>query len=461
MVLSLVILGTSGYGWASLNHLTSGVSFIDIGTGDNTPDVDGEDQNILLLGDDHRPEGMTQQEIDELHAGTHADTADLNTDTMMLLHVPANGARATVISFPRDSWVTIPGGYGKRKLNAAFSLGNEAGGEAGGIRLLVRTIQGMTGLKIDHFVRVSLLGFYTIAQELGPIKVCLNEATYDEFSGADFAAGEQYLNASQALAFVRQRHGLPRGDLDRQVRQQYFMSAALRKVISSGMLLKPARLQRLLDAVSNALQTDPTLDLLKFSRQMQNISAGNVTFATIPITGTPTIEGDGGEEISIVAVDWNAMPAFISTVVGETKEYSEATILPRKDVSVQVLNGTGEYGQADTATENLKSLGFTTLEPDALEDTTTLTTITYGPGMEAQAKTLAKAVPGAIVGFKKSATTVTLALGTDGIQVPSQGDETTTETTTTKTKTSTSESGSSKGESDTLDRTYTSEDCIN
>ncbi|MCE5288725.1 MAG: LCP family protein, partial [Nocardiaceae bacterium] len=315
---------------------------------------------------------------------------------------------------------------------------------------------------IDHFVRVSLLGFYTIAQELGPIKVCLNEATYDEFSGADFAAGEQYLNASQALAFVRQRHGLPRGDLDRQVRQQYFMSAALRKVISSGMLLKPARLQRLLDAVSNALQTDPTLDLLKFSRQMQNISAGNVTFATIPITGTPTIEGDDGEEISIVAVDWTAMPAFISTVVGETKEYSEATILPRKDVSVLVLNGTGEYGAGSTTSENLASLGFKTLEPDTLEDndTTTLTTITYGPGMEAQAKTLAKAVPGAIVGFKKSATKVTLALGTDGVQVPAKGDESTTETDATTTTTA-SESGSPKGDGETLDRTYTSEDCIN
>src|SRR4051794_28017843 len=88
LVMSLVILASTGYGWASLNHLTSGVSFIDIGNTDNTPDVDGGDQNILLLGDDHRPEGMSEQEIDELHAGTHSDSADLNTDTMMLLHVP-------------------------------------------------------------------------------------------------------------------------------------------------------------------------------------------------------------------------------------------------------------------------------------------------------------------------------------------------------------------------------------
>src|SRR5206468_11898972 len=164
-------------------------------------------------------------------------------------------------------------------------------------------VENLTNLHVDHFVKVSLLGFYQIAEALGPIQVCLNEPAKDPFSGVDLPAGVSTLNARQALSFVRQRHGLPRGDLDREVRQQYFLSTELRKVASAGVLLNPGKLNNLLKAVSTAMETDPGLDLLKFADQFRGVAAGSVRFTTVPITGTPTIRDGSGNDVSIVAVD--------------------------------------------------------------------------------------------------------------------------------------------------------------
>src|ERR1022692_825556 len=221
-VVSLCVLLGSGYAWASYRTFESNVGIVNINTpkkGGTSHDLDGADQNILLVGDDDRT-GATPAELAALNTTT--DGGGVNTDTMMLLHVPADGSKATGISFPRDSWVNIPG-FGMNKLNSAYEFGTEnGGGPSGGAKLLISVIENMTGLTIDHYIAVSMLGFYRIAQVLGPIQVCLNEAAQDSYSGINLHAGVSTLNASQALSFVRQRHNLPRGDLDREVRQQYF-----------------------------------------------------------------------------------------------------------------------------------------------------------------------------------------------------------------------------------------------
>ncbi|MBV9593354.1 MAG: LCP family protein, partial [Actinobacteria bacterium] len=386
-----------------------------------------------------------------------------NTDTMMILHVPANGQRATIISLPRDSWVQIPG-HGLGKLNAAFPDGVQSGGDAGGAQLLIATIQNMTGLTIDHFVRVSLLGFYDIANVLGPIKVCLNQPAEDSYSGVNLPAGVSQLNAQQALAFVRQRHNLPRGDLDREVRQQYFLSAAFRKVESAGTLLNPFKLKDLLSAVSSSLETDPGLDLLKFAQQFENLSAGNVTYSTIPITGTPTITYDG-DEVSIVAVDTAAMPGFIARVVGPSTAYTKAAPAAPTTVRLQVINATGQGGAAATATTALSQLGFQTAAPgDQMKSS--ITFIEYPAGMEAQAKALGNVVPGAAVRTSNSVSQVTLVLGSDGVTVngaatatPSTGSPSTGSTSTGSTSSDSSSQSSSSVSSPA--RTYSDTDCIN
>lgn len=320
-LISVTVFVVSAYAWSSFRSLQTSVTHVDaIASPTATSSASGAAkpagfttaQNILLVGDDHRPTNVSQQEMQALHVTE--DGGALNTDTMMVMHIPADGSRATVISFPRDSWVDIPG-FGMNKLNSAFEFGSQhGGGDAGGAQLLIKVIQNMTGLTINHFVRVSLVGFYQIAQVLGPIKVCLNEAAKEPLSGIDLPAGVSYLNPSQALSFVRQRHDLPRGDLDREIRQQYFLAAALSKVEAAGTLLNPFKLKSLLSAVGSSLETDPGLDLLTFAEQFSSLGAGDVTYATIPTSGTPTISVEG-TAVSIVQVNFAAMPAFIAGIV--------------------------------------------------------------------------------------------------------------------------------------------------
>ena len=334
-VLSVTIFLVSVYAWTSYRTLQTKVTHIDAIVAPTTSasasvsasasKKPGVAENILLVGDDHRPANASAAEMAQLHVTD--DGGAVNTDTMMVMHIPADGSKATIISFPRDSWVSIPG-FGKNKLNSAFEFGSEnGGGDAGGAQLLIKVIQNMTGLTINHFVRVSLIGFYEIAQVLGPIKVCLNAAAKEPLSGINLPAGVSYLTPSQALSFVRQRHDLPRGDLDREARQQYFLAAALAKIDSAGTLANPFKLQSLLSAVGSSLETDSGLNLLTFAQQFSNLGSGNVTYATIPITGTPTITVDG-TDVSIVAVNTAAMPAFISSILAPATATASATPSP-------------------------------------------------------------------------------------------------------------------------------------
>jgi LCP family protein required for cell wall assembly len=413
-LLSFSILAGSGYAWASYQRFSSDLTRVDGVPGSSASDRDGSALNILLIGDDHRPADASPQLLAQL--GTQQDGGGRNTDTMLVLHIPAHGGAPTAISFPRDSWVDIPG-FGKGKLNSTFSRGAaNGGGDAGGVRLLIEVLQNMTGLTIDHFVRVSLLGFYDIANALGPVQVCLNKAAKDSFSGVDLPAGTSTLDAKQALAFVRQRHNHPRGDLDREVRQQYFLSAELHKVVSAGTLLNPAKQQQLLTAVSSALQTDPGLDLLDLAARMQGVAPDKVTFATIPITGTPTIHDANGNPVAIVAVDFAALPAFIARIVGGPDAYTTAKAADPASVTVQVVNGSGRSGRAAANSTALTGLGFK-VAPPANGSSQTTTTITYPSGMEGQAKAVAAHVPGATVSVSSSVQQVTLTLGTDGHQV--------------------------------------------
>jgi LCP family protein required for cell wall assembly len=350
--------------------------------------------------------------LKELHAGN--DQGLVNTDTVMLLHIPSGGGQATVISFPRDSWIDIPG-YGKGKLNSAYAVGAaHGGGDTGGMKTLIGVVETLSGLHVDHFVKVSLLGFYEIAKALGPIQVCLKQPAKDPYSGVDLPAGVSTLDAKEALAFVRQRHHLPRGDLDREVRQQYFLSVELQKVQSTGVLLNPGRLHHVLTAVAGALETDPGLDLLQFATEFKGVSAGKVRFATIPTTGTPTITTSSGTRVSIVSVDFTALPAFVAQVVGEPSEYTSASAANPADVTVKVVNGTGTPGLAASTARTLQGLGFHIAGTGNTDGTTRLTTVTYPAGKEAEAKALAAQVPGAVVARSSSVSQVTLTLGTDG-----------------------------------------------
>jgi LCP family protein required for cell wall assembly len=437
---AFVIFVASGYAWALFKNFTASIPH-----GDPVPaltagqsDLDGSGQNILMIGNDSRA-GATAAELHALHGGHDLQT--VNTDTMMILHIPPDGQQPSLISFPRDSWVNIPG-YGKGKLNSAFSDAynnamshhrTEQQAEGAGILLTLRTLSQLTGLHIDHYLQVNLLGFYRISEAIGGVQVCLlhaQNATTDSdafgsgYSGIDLPAGVSTIEGAQALAFVRQRHGLPHGDLDRIKRQQYFLAAAFHKIASAGTLLNPFKLKHLLDAVSSSLLTDPSLNLLSLARSFELVSAGDINFETLPNNGPQVIYPDG-VETAIVQVDHAAIPSFIKSIIGEHPDLAKITPAKPVSVTVDVLNGANVYRLATRNAHQLKQLGFKIDVIDSTPTPITTTVVEYPAGHAAAAKAVANATPGAKLVETSAVSRVTLELGTDGKQVkglaPSNG----------------------------------------
>jgi LCP family protein required for cell wall assembly len=426
--LSLLVLVASGVAWATFQNFTESVPH-GLPVPVDTSDPDGADQDILLVGNDTRA-GATRAEQTALHTGHDVTTA--NADTMMLLHVPANGSRPTLVSFPRDSWVTVPD-HGLGKINSAYPDGyndakrkkmSEMDAQSAGINSTIRTIHALTGLHVDHYMQVNLLGFYRISEAIGGVTVCLNAAQNKTTEVGDGAHGNSGINlpkgvsvikGAQALAFVRQRHGLPHGDLDRIKRQQYFLKAAFQKITTAGSLLNPFKMRDLLKAVGSSLLVDPKLDLLQLARQFQSLTSGKIRFATIPNNGPKLIYPDG-VATSIVEVNRRAMPAFVAQIRGQGDEtYQKAAAAAPSTVTVDVLNGADIPRLAAHNGDALKKLGFRINVVDST-DTTARTTVEYPPGKEAQAKALVAAVPHAKPVATPGLTRVTLILGTDGRQ---------------------------------------------
>lgn len=355
----------------------------------------GMGQNILLVGNSSRA-GLSPAQLKDV--ATQYDPS-YASDTILVLHVPAGGQRASLISFPRDSYVSIPG-FRTGKINAAYVDGacnNGCSGgpltpaqHAAGAQELIKTISALTGLRIDHYVEVNLFGFYQITKVLGGVQVCLNHAVKDHYSGINLPAGRQMIEGTQALAFVRQRHGLPRGDLDRIVRQQVFLGAVIRKVLSVGTLLNPIKLDQLINAVSRSLIFDKTFDPLKFANQMRSLAAGNVAFRTVPVKDPNAyISGIG----DVVVLDKAALPAFINGVAQPATSPPHAT-MARHDVKVQVLNGWSIPGLAGQMQAALAHLGFAAIGAgNADRSTYQRTLIRYNPTQAGAARTLATVIP--------------------------------------------------------------------
>jgi LCP family protein required for cell wall assembly len=418
---SLLVLVGSGWAWATYRNFNADITRVNAisprGKAANGG-IDGKDQNLLIVGNDDRD---TASDAELAKLGTTRDGGSYNTDTMMLLHLPANGSKATLISFPRDSYVNIPG-HGRNKLNAAYPLGISAakGNKEAGAQLLVQTIENLTGLSIDHFVQIDLLGFYRISNAIGGVDVCLNRAVKESNSGIDLKAGHQTIKGTQALAFVRQRYGFPQGDLDRIKRQQYFLSAVFRKISSAGTLLNPLKLQNLLKAMSSSLQMDPDLVPAKLALQMQNLQAGNFAFTTIPTQGFQDVQINGTTQ-NIVVVDATAMPSFIGKLIGSDPgtALSRAKAATPSSVTVQVINDTNTNGLEKTNAAALQAAGFKTEIPPASSDVVAKTLIRYAPGQESAAKALQAQVPGAVLEATSEVSSVTLVLGENKVQVKS------------------------------------------
>ncbi len=253
VVVVLLLIASSGtYVWADskLDRV------VDLGKVADRP-PHGKGTNYLIVGSDSRA-GLSEQAKKELHAGSASGG---RTDTMILLHTGAHGT--SMLSLPRDSWVTIPpyvlpdtGKHypqSKNKLNAAFSLG--------GPTLLVQTIERNTGLRIDHYVEVGLGGFVGIVNGIGGVRMCVDKNINDPKSGENLTKGCHLLNGSQALSFVRQRHQEANGDLGRIQNQQRFLATLAHKAATPGVMLNPLKVYPIMSAGLGTLVLDKSMRL--------------------------------------------------------------------------------------------------------------------------------------------------------------------------------------------------------
>ena len=327
-VVAVLILVVAGSVWSLVNGLNGRLTRADV-ISSSSWSLAG-DQNILMVGLDTRTDAQGQPlppaVLDALHAGGASDGGD--TDTMIVVHLPAGGGQATGFSIPRDSYVDIPG-YGKHKINSAYTYGQNTArtmlarqglsgpalavqSAAAGARTAIATVAQLTGLRIDHYAAVNLAGFYDISQAVGGVPVCLAAPVDDSFSGAHFPAGPQTVQGAAALAFVRQRHGLPRGDLDRERRQQEFVSSMAHTVLSSGTLTSPSTLTTLIDAVSHAMVVDQGFDLLDLTTAIPGLTGGSLGFQTIPIVSASVDTPDDGQAVQ---VDPAQVQTFLHTAI--------------------------------------------------------------------------------------------------------------------------------------------------
>ncbi len=337
-LVSVLALGGTGYAYVTKDRMQQDVPKSDVlstrpGEPPAPPADDGA-EDILLVGSDARTDAqgnpLPLRILKQLR--TESNDGAVNTDTVIVLRVPKDGGKPAAVSIPRDTWVDVPG-RGKSKINSAYGVAKakyaaklrgegehdqakiERDSDTEGRRVLAQAVQDLTQLRIDHYAEVNLLGFYLLTEALGGVRVCLNHATEDKDSGADFRRGEQTVSGGQALSFVRQRKNLPRGDLDRIVRQQAFLSSALHQVLSAGTLTSPGTMSGLMDAVRRSIVVDPGLDLLNFAQQAKGIASGDLAFATIPVI---TANGRSEDGQSIVEIDPAAVRSYFAGLAGRS-----------------------------------------------------------------------------------------------------------------------------------------------
>ncbi|RKT53514.1 LCP family protein [Saccharothrix australiensis] len=235
--------------------------------------------NWLLVGSDARDD-LSEEQKAALATG---DAGGRRTDTIMILHIPDGSGKSTLVSVPRDSYVDIPGN-GKNKINAAFAFG--------GAPLLVQTVEGATGLRIDHYMEIGFGGFAGIVDAVGGVDMCIKEPMNDPLAGLDLQPGcPQELDGAQALGFVRTR-AFASADLQRVQNQREFLSALSDRATSVGTLINPFRAFPLLFAATDSISVDDD-DHLHNLAGMAFGMGGGVDNVTVPVGGTPTVAGAG------------------------------------------------------------------------------------------------------------------------------------------------------------------------
>jgi len=280
-------VGISAISWAGLGRISAAIPRVDAFAGlENRPKKESSAVNYLIVGSDTR-EGLSREEIKRLKVGGTDVAAGKRSDTMLLIHISKKRDKAAIISIPRDSYALIPehNNSQSKVIPAAYSKINSAY-NWGGAPLLIKTLENMSDLRIDHYVELNFVGFVRMVDALGGVEICTKKDIDDPKSHLTLPAGTHVLDGIDSLKFVRTRVFDGLGDLGRMKRQQEFAGAMLRKATSAGVLLNPVKMVDFINSALDSVVTDEGLsqgDLLTLGKQLRNLSASNVRTLTIPL----------------------------------------------------------------------------------------------------------------------------------------------------------------------------------
>jgi LCP family protein required for cell wall assembly len=360
--LALLLAAVTTTGYLALKHFNTNLEQDDISglLGSQPVDSHPQAENIMVLGSDSR-DGLSKA----YGSGLVTD----QSDTLMIIHIPADRKWAEVMSIPRDSWVNIPAcemGDGQLsaptqyKVNEAFAIGNLDGNHTSlGVACTVKTLEQDTGIYINHFIVVNFTGFESMVAALGGIYECNPTAINDPNSGLHLTAGSHLLTPAQALGYVRARYTIGNGsDLERIDRQQAFMSSLVGRVQSE--LLDPLAIYRFLDATTKSLTIDSQLGgitgLYDLGQSLRGIPASKIAFFTIPNhprsdevpSDTANVLWSQPEDNKIFASFRDDVPAS-STLFGSPASSASGSV-PLTEDSPQLVTPTSQASTGAAAT---------------------------------------------------------------------------------------------------------------
>ena len=400
--LSVLVLAAGGIGHAVLTSMNTQISRVDPFKDMKNRPESGHGMNFLLVGTDGR-DRITAEEKRKYRLGGAPCHC---TDTVMVVHVSEDRDRASIVSLPRDSYAELPehtdettGDHHKAhpvKLNAAYAEGGPA--------LTTRTVEHMTGVKIDHYLEVDFTSFMKTVDVLGGVEICTATPLKDSYTGLDLAPGTHRLGGGEALQYVRSRHIDGASDLGRMQRQQRFLAAFIAKATDSGALLNPVKFREVAGTLLGSVRADSgfgTAEMLALGQAMRGFGPASSEFTSVPIGQMGfAVKGIGS------TLKWDPVKSKkLFQALREDRPLSaprpkkpraKAVAVSPEQIRVQVDNGTRTAGLAKRVEKALRGTGFrTTGTPgNGARRDLARTLLTYDPRWDRSAKSLAAALPG-------------------------------------------------------------------
>lgn len=407
IVASAVLLVAAGSGAWLYHHLNGNINSVSIeGGGKEKADSFGRTPiNLLVIGADARDSaadcklgGACSQVAGQGHA-----------DVEMVVHISADRSNATVMSIPRDTLVHVPActdPKGGKSTQGFDGMVNSA--LAYGPSCQVETVHQLTGVPIDHFLMVDFSGVVNMSDAVGGVPVCVNDDVYDTESHLKLSKGTHTLKGKGALEFVRTRYGFgDGGDRGRAAAQHMYLGSMIRKFHSARTLADPTKVYPLVNAATKALTVDDGLNSIKklggLATDVNKVPAKRITFTTMQTDVDPNNQarlrvGSGAKDLFHRITADQPLTGSSAAKGGSTGSTgsggSSGSTVPAARVSVSVRNGTGVGGRASVVSDALAAKGFdqgTTTTGNAPAPAST-TTLDYGPGQSAEARTAAKAL---------------------------------------------------------------------